>query len=234
MPAFAAAGWRVVAVEPPGQGWSDKPEDPRAYTLEGLARSILRILDGLDIRSAPIIGQSLGGGIALQLARDAPARVDRLALWGPVGFGCTRLVHVGAMLPVESAPALQKLVTPWVVRGALEIIFGSSRHPTDEEVQQYFAPVPTEGFARAQIELLRNVNWDPISTQDREKVTQPVLLLTGTEDRLVPLRCLADAAETLPDCHLHTLPGAGHGSNETHPDEVNRETLAFLGLSLRT
>ena len=228
MPAFASAGWRVTAMELPGQGWSDKPDDPAEYTLSGLARNAMRIMDALGLGPVPVIGQSLGGGIALQLGLDAPDRIERLALWSPIGFGCTRLTTVGAMLPVESAAALQRIVTPWMVRTALEVIYGSSRSPTDEEVWQYFAPVQSPGFVRAQIELLRNVRWDPLPAEEQAKLTVRVLLLTGTDDKLVPLRCLADAAETLPDCRLHTLPGAGHASNETHPDEVNRETIAFL------
>src|SRR5690606_11821679 len=111
---------------------------------------------------------------------------------------------------------------------ALEVIYGSSRRPDDEEVRQYFAPIRSPGFVRAQIQLLRNVRWDPIPVDDRERLTMRILLLTGTEDRLVPLRCPADAAETLPDCRLHTLPGAGHASNESHAVAVNRETIAFL------
>jgi pimeloyl-ACP methyl ester carboxylesterase len=228
MPAFAAEGWRVRAIELPGTGWSDKPDDPAEYTLEALAHNAVRVLDALGLDSVPVIGQSLGGGIALQMGLDAPERVERLALWSPIGFGCTRLANLGAMLPVESAMLIEQLLTPRMVRGALAVIFGRSRRPDEEEVRQYFAPIESPGFVRAQIQLLRNVNWDPIPTADRAKLTMRILLLTGTEDRLVPLRCLTDAAGTLPDCRLHTLPGAGHGLNETHPEAVNKETIAFL------
>ena len=66
--ALAAAGFHVVVVEPPGQGWSDKPRDPAAYTLPSLARAVLAVLDRLGIRNAAFVGQSLGGAIALQIA----------------------------------------------------------------------------------------------------------------------------------------------------------------------
>jgi 4,5:9,10-diseco-3-hydroxy-5,9,17-trioxoandrosta-1(10),2-diene-4-oate hydrolase len=226
--AFAADGFRVCVVEPPGQGWSDKPDAPSAYTLPALARHVLEILDRLSIRSTPIIGQSLGGGIAIQIALDAPERVQRLALWSPIGFGCTPVVQLGAKLPTALAPVLERAVGPAMVRYALHIVYGRSRRPTQEDVREYSAPISSHGFVRAQIELLRNVRWTPISSEERARLTLPTAIMTGTEDRLVSYRCLADAAETLPNCRLFVVEGGGHASNETHPDEVNRETLGFL------
>jgi pimeloyl-ACP methyl ester carboxylesterase len=226
--AFAADGFHVCVVEPPGQGWSDKPDAPSAYSLPMLARHVLEVLDRLTIRSAPFIGQSLGGGIAIQIALDAPARVERLALWSPIGFGCTPVVHVGATLPTVLAPMLERAVGPAMVRYALHIVYGRSRRPTQEDVREYSAPISSPGFVRAQIELLRNVRWSPLSAEERARLTLPTAILTGTEDRLVPYQCLADAAETLPNCRLFVVDGGGHASNETHPDEVNRETLGFL------
>jgi pimeloyl-ACP methyl ester carboxylesterase len=132
------------------------------------------------------------------------------------------------MLPVGMAPFLEQAVGPLLVRYALELVYGPGIHPTDDDVRQYAAPISSPGFVRAQIELLRNVRWDPLSTEDRLRLTLPVVILTGTTDPLVPLACLADAAETLPNARLYVVAGAGHASNETHSDEVNRETLAFL------
>ena len=228
VPAIAAGGWRVVIVEPPGQGWSDKPKEPGAYTLTSLARNVVEVLDRLQIESAPLIGQSMGGRIALQAALDSPGRVQRLALWSPVGFGSTRLVYLGALLPARLAPVLRRIVGPSLVRQALEIIYGRGRHPSDDDVRQYSAPIPAEGFVRAQIELLRNVRWDALPMADVSRLTLPIVIVTGTADALVPFRCLADAAESLPNGSLYVVEGAGHASNETHPDDVNRETLAFL------
>jgi 4,5:9,10-diseco-3-hydroxy-5,9,17-trioxoandrosta-1(10),2-diene-4-oate hydrolase len=228
VPALAGAGFRVCVIEPPGQGWSDKPDSSAEYTLPSLARNVATILDRLDITSAPFIGQSLGGAIALQTALDAPERVRRLALWSPIGFGCARAVWAAAMLPVGVAPFLQQAVGPLLVRYALELVYGPGIHPTDDDVRQYAAPISSPGFVRAQIELLRNVRWDPLSPEVRLRLTLPVVILTGTNDPIVPLACLADAAETLPNARLHVVAGAGHASNETHSDEVNRETLAFL------
>src|SRR5690606_5338966 len=76
LPAIAAGGGRVVGSAPPGQGWSDKPEVRDASTLTSLARNVVEVLGRLRIQSAPLIGQSLGGRVAIQTALDSPGRVQ--------------------------------------------------------------------------------------------------------------------------------------------------------------
>lgn len=228
VPAFAAAGWRTTIIEPPGQGWSDKPLSPGDYTLTSLAQRVVRILDLLDIGTVPVVGQSLGGGIALQLALTAPDRVARLALWSPIGFGCAGILNVAARLPVSLAPVLERVVGPGVIRRALQIVYGPAHPPTDDDVREYFAPIRSSGFVRAQIALLRNVDWRAIPEAIRSRLTLPILIVTGTSDPIVPFRCLDDAARTLPNARLYVVPGAGHAANETHPEQVNRETLGFV------
>jgi 4,5:9,10-diseco-3-hydroxy-5,9,17-trioxoandrosta-1(10),2-diene-4-oate hydrolase len=226
--AFAQAGWRAVIVEPPGQGWSDKPLDWTAYTLPSLAANTLLVLDGLGIRRAPIIGQSLGGGVALQIALDSPQRAIRLALWSPIGFGCARVVHLGSRLPVGLAPLLDRVVGRRLVRFALRIVYGRGHPPSGGDVAEYSAPIASPDFVRAQIQLLRNVRWTPIPDSDLARLTTPVSILAGSGDPIVPAQCLADAAEKLPHGQLRIISGAGHAANETHAGEVNRATIEFL------
>ena len=228
VPAFAETGWRAVVVEPPGQGWSDKPRDSTSYTLPSLAARTLLVLDRLGIPRSPIIGQSLGGGVALQIALDAPERATRLALWSPIGFGCARVVHLGSRLPVALAPLLERVVGRRLVRIALRIVYGRGHPPSSRDVAEYSAPIGSTDFVRAQIQLLRNVRWSPIPDSDLARLTLPVSILAGSGDPIVPGGCLADAAEKLPDCRLRVIPSAGHAANETHSREVNGATMEFL------
>jgi pimeloyl-ACP methyl ester carboxylesterase len=226
--ALATAGFRVLVIEPLGLGWSDKPEDQSAYTVPSMARNVLRVLDHLGIELTPMVGQSLGGGIALQIALDSPGRVTRLALWSPIGFGCARIVHLAARLPLALAPVLEPLAGPSLVRVVLRLVYGAGHPPTRRDVEQYHLPVGSPGFVRSQIALLRNVRWDSRPPGEIARLTLPVSIVAGTDDAIVPMRCLADAAMILRDCRLRIVRGAGHAAHETHPAEVNRETLAFL------
>jgi len=226
--AIAASGWRVVVIEPPGQGWSEKPSGAAQYTLASLAGSVRGVLDALEIGSVPLVGQSLGGAIAIQLALDAPGRVSQLALWSPIGFGCSWIVRAGAKLPAGLAPTLERLVGGSLVRMGLEVVYGRARRPTPVDVREYAAPIRSPGYVRSQIELLRNVRWDALDDETLARVTQPVMIVGGRSDPLVPARCLEDAAARLPRATIRLIAGGGHAVNETHPEEVNGDTVSFL------
>lgn len=228
IPALVMGGWRVIVIEPPGQGYSEKPRNPDAYTLLSLARTTLELFDKLGLEAPAVIGQSLGGRVALQIAGETPHRISRLALWSPIGFGCSQIVYAGSVLPVRMVPLLERFVGPALVRLGLRIVYGSRHPPTAEDVREYAAPLETEGYVRSQLELLRNVRWDAAGDELLARLTLPVLVMTGTADPLIPWNCVRDGLSALPNARLHLVRGAGHATNETHSDEVNRETLAFM------
>lgn len=228
LPALARGGFRAIAIEPPGQGWSDKPADEAAYSLPSLARSVVAALDALGLGRAPIIGQSLGGGIALQIALDARERAERLVLWSPIGFGCVRGLYYCSGVPLALAPMFEWLAGPRLVRQMLKVIYGQSAPPVERDVEQYSAPIGSPGFVRSQLALLRNVRWRPLPSSELARLTVPISIMAGAKDPLVPLSCLAEAESSLPDGRLHVIGSAGHAGNETHAAEVNRQALDFL------
>ena len=83
--ASLAQRFRVLAVDLPGHGGSDKPRAP--YTPAWYARSIRDFLLSQGVRRASLVGRSLGGGLCLQTATDYPSLCDRLALLAPAGLG---------------------------------------------------------------------------------------------------------------------------------------------------
>lgn len=228
IPALVAGGWRVIVVEPPGQGYSQKPLSSDAYTLASLARTTLELFDELGLVAPTIIGQSLGGRVALQIAAQTPERISRLVLWSPVGFGCSQIVRAGSLLPVRLVPLLERVVGPAMVRLGLRVVYGSGQPPTSEDVREYAAPLETDGYVRSQLELLRNVQWGAADDELLARLTLPVLVVTGTADPLIPWKCVRNGVPALPNARLHSVRGAGHAANETHFDEVNRKTLEFM------
>src|SRR6266567_5607315 len=77
---------RVLAPDLPGFGRTDKPRGGR-YGIAYFARTLVRYLDGLDLRSVAVVGTSMGGRVALELALRAPGRVERLVLVNALGLG---------------------------------------------------------------------------------------------------------------------------------------------------
>src|SRR5260370_13323218 len=80
---LAAAGFRVIAPDLPGYGYSDKPKSGE-YTIESQARAVIGLMDRLEIERAVIIGASYGGAVATMIALDRSERVERLVLVGTV------------------------------------------------------------------------------------------------------------------------------------------------------
>ncbi|MCA9514369.1 MAG: alpha/beta fold hydrolase, partial [Myxococcales bacterium] len=84
LPAFTGAR-RVVRVDLPGHGRSDKPA--LSYTVERGADAVVAVMDALGVARADVVGNSLGGAVALAVVRDHPERVDRLVLIDALGGG---------------------------------------------------------------------------------------------------------------------------------------------------
>ena len=102
----------VYAMDLPGHGWSDKPDDI-AYDPVSGARFLVRFMDALGIPRATLVGNSGGGLIAALCALDYPERVDRLVLVDPAGLGRS----ISGFLRASSVPVLGEVInTPLIVR----------------------------------------------------------------------------------------------------------------------
>lgn len=226
--ALAARGARVIVVELKGQGESDKPLGEGEYSVEALTRNAIEILDALELERATLVGLSLGGLVAVRVALEAPERVKRLALLDPVGFGRVRLVGLAQLLPVEMGAVLPGFVARrWAFALALRCAYGSRARPSARDVDEYLAPARDPAFVRALWAMLHEVDWSLLSTEELRRLTMPLLVIFGSEDRLVsPLDAERLVRET-PQGRVVFIEGAGHACPEEAPDDVN---AALAGL----
>jgi pimeloyl-ACP methyl ester carboxylesterase len=228
IPALAAAGMRVIAVDLKGQGLSDKPEEPAEYTLPAMTAHALEVLDALELRSVRLVGQSMAGKIAAQMALDAPERVARLALIAAVGVGRVHGVALMKHLPLRSFDLIDPLTARWTFRAVLERAYGSLAKPTERDVDEYYAPTADPNFVRALFLLLREFDWRLLTPEELARLTMPVLILAGTEERIVSSDRARRVAARLPNARLVLVPGAGHVVNEEAPEPTNRALVEFL------
>jgi pimeloyl-ACP methyl ester carboxylesterase len=218
----ADAGVPVSAFDLRGHGYSDKPLDPAAYTLDALAAHVVEVMDALGIERAVLVGHSMGGGIAVRAATSAPERVAGLVLLAPVGFGSVNLVRLAEwLLPKPLETLLPYLAWRLTTRVALALAYGSGARPSPRDVDEYWAPTADPAFVRVMLELTRAVDWRPGRPEELARVRCPAVVMFGTADRIVR----GDSAETyvrhLRDARLELIRGAGHVLPEEVPGRVN-------------
>jgi len=225
LPAVVAAGYRVIAFDNRGFGFSDKPADD--YSNAAYARLVVALLDSLHLPSAVLVGHSMGGAIAAEVALRYPARVRGLVLIDAAGFG----VRWPGILKVGRWPGAGGVATAirgrWVTERLLRSTYADPSKVTEEDVDQYYAPVPEPGYGRALRGVLREFRFDTLVGR-LGAVAAPTLVMWGAADRWIPVRDGSRLAAELPRGVFVIIPRTGHAAAEESPDEVNRLLLTFL------
>jgi pimeloyl-ACP methyl ester carboxylesterase len=182
------AGLRVLAVDQRGHGASEKPHDPRAYTMPELVGDLLTVLDTYLIDDVAYLGYSLGGRVGWQFAVDAPGRVRRAVLGGiPDGTPLARLrIDEARAFAEDGIPVADPMTSRYVTL---------SQRVAGNDLRALIALA--EGMR------LRETEPDP----DRPPL-QPVLVATGSDDPILEQsRALADCA---PQGAFFEIPGRNH------------------------
>jgi pimeloyl-ACP methyl ester carboxylesterase len=228
LPALAAAGLRVIAVDLKGQGLSDKPLDPAEYTSEKMTEHALEILDALKLKRVRLVGQSMAGKIAADVALAAPERVERLVLIGAVGVGRVRGLTKFGLMPLRTLDLIEPITARWTFWAFLHRAYGKLAKPTAEDVEEYYAATSDPAFIRALFLLLRGFDWALLTPDELARLTMPVLIVAGSEDHVVDPKRVDRVAARLKDARTLIVPGAGHVPNEEAAEKVNRALVEFL------
>jgi pimeloyl-ACP methyl ester carboxylesterase len=221
----AHAGFRVIAFDNRGFGFSDKPS--QGYTNEAYVGILQGLLDSLGIAQATLVGHSMGGAIAAQAALERPDRVRALVLVDAAGLG----VRWPFMLRVAHWPAVGALFDHLRGRaataGILRTLYAVPSRVTVEDVDQYYAPLAEPGFGRVLRGVLGAFRFDGLRERLGHLAT-PTLLMWGTRDRLIPVAVGQTMTALLPRALLVRFPDAGHALPEESPQAFNKALIGFL------
>ncbi len=229
IPALAAAGFRVYVPDLPGHGLSDAPQEKGSYSVDAFTERALMLCDALALDSVQVIGQSMGGRIAMEMVFRAPTRISRVALFGPVGFGDIPPGQTFApFLPSLPGALASLLVTRQMVDIVQRRVWGKIGWFTERDVDEYWAPSQFPDVVRAQLQMLREFEWAPIADDRIRTVKTPALIVFGTQDRTVRPVHAERLVSVLPQGRLEWIEGGGHVVMEEVPELVNRMLLGFL------
>lgn len=217
--------WRVVAVDLPGHGASDKPDV--WYTQRYFARVIRALGRVLQLDNIVLMGSSLGGRIALEIAATYPVWVRGLVLSAPAPLVGMWWKPMGWALSVLTAETLVRWLMPLGIdRG----FFDPTLHAATVRralMTEQFARDDVPAFARAVARAVGGVlSADAPSTSE---IRQPTLLVWGREDRIVPLSNAEALQAVLPQARLVVVDECGHMPMLERPDAFLAATDDFVG-----
>jgi pimeloyl-ACP methyl ester carboxylesterase len=235
MPALAER-FTVVAPDLLGHGKSAKPRGD--YSLGALASNVRDVLVALEIDRATIVGQSLGGGVALQFAYQFPERAERLVLVSSGGLG----EEVALLLRLLSLPGAEYVLPLACHRWAHEAgssVFGWLRRVglrpgahLDEMLQSYGSLSEAETRA-AFVQTLRSVvdvAGQRVSAADRLYLAAqlPTLIVWGERDHIIPVQQAHDAHAAIPGSRLCIFDGVGHFPHCEEPERFVEVLTDFI------
>ena len=222
---IAAAGFRVIAFDNRGFGFSDEPDT--GYDNASYAHLTVALLDSLRLADAVLVGHSMGGAIAAEVAIEYPQRVRGLVLIGSAGLAVREPIPLRVARWPLVGTALLTLRGRSLTGRLLRATYADPRKVTEGDVDQYYAPVARQGFARSLGRVLRHFRLDGL--KDRlDRIAAPTLVLWGEQDRVIPTALGRALAAGIPRSAFLTVPHAGHSVQEEAPDEVNRLVIKFL------
>lgn len=229
------ADYTVVAPDFIGHGESDKPLGD--YSLGSFANWTRDLLDALGIDRATVVGQSFGGGVALQFAYQFPDRCERVVLVDAGGLG-REVNWILRLVTVPGAELVMPVLFPSFVVGLGDSLARMLRrrgfvNPAATEVWSSYRSLTDAVTRQAFVRTIRAV-IDPggqsVSAHGRLHLTEglPVLIIWGERDRIIPVDHAYRAADAIPHSTLHVLPGLGHFPQAEDPEAVAGLILDFM------
>ena len=223
MPSLAERA-RVIAPDMAGFGYTERRPDLR-YDMDTWVAQAVGMLDALGIERADLVGNSFGGGLALQVAIRHPQRIRRLVLMGSVG------------VRFDITPALDAVwgYTPSIetMRGLLDLFAYDRSLANDELAKLRYEASIRPGFQESFAAMFpaprqRWVDAMASNVEDIKVLPHETLVIHGREDQVIPLDTSLTLAQWIPSAQLHVYGKCGHWTQIEHAARFARLVGDFL------
>ena len=203
-------------------------------TIAGMAQHAFAFLDALRLTRCDVLGYSLGGMIAQQMALDRPTIFRRMILVGTAPRGGEDIMHLEK--PSLAGPLSDPKLRGYAVLG--KIFFAptdSSQTAADAFIKRLMQRTqdrePASGPAVAQAQMAAFRDWESVTGErfaGLKAIAQPTLVVNGVHDEMIPVRNSYWLSENLPNAVLLTYPDSGHGSLFQFHESFTRQAGGFL------
>jgi len=219
--AFAKAGFRVLMPDMIGFGYTDKPLGLGDYTLELFCDTLMQGLKEMDVKKCHFVGNSLGGGVAIQIALNHPEFVDKLILMGP---GC--LEPQGDYWPMPGIKRMMEInangVSKETQAEVLRLFTYDPSHVTDELVNMRWAVAQTQPK-----EVLTTMKTPTLGPQ-MKTLKCPILTFWGANDYFMPPQGKETCLKANERSRLIEVNACGHWVMIEHARMFNAASIDFI------
>ena len=212
---------RVIALDLPGFGFSDKPQI--SYTVKFYVDFVSGFLQALGVAQLAVVGSSLGGHVACELAIAHPGIVSRLILSSPSG---------APPRSFKGTPALRRYVNVFKANSVEEVkkaLYAIDHKPvSDEYAEATLNKFAMDGAKGAFLSALEGSTKAPRLTSSRlSKVRVPTLVLWGKDDIMIPAKYVEPFVK-MKSCRVVLLENCGHRPHADMPEVFNRIVADFI------
>ncbi|CUT05206.1 alpha/beta fold hydrolase [Candidatus Chrysopegis kryptomonas] len=223
LPFFAENGFEVFAPDVVGFGYTERPENFE-YNHKSRVKHIVDFIKHFDLKEVNIVGNSMGGALALAVALEIPERIRKLVIMGSVGV---------------KFPITEGLEFIWGYKPSIEnmrkVIWYLSSNPElvgEELVRLRYEASIQPGFQETYEKMFYppyQKHLDEMDVEDRlSEIKIPTLVIHGKLDKVIPYQISIRIFEKLPNAHLHIFGDCGHWTQIEKKDEFNELVKDFL------
>lgn len=231
-PELAKTGRTVFAVDMMGYGESDRPLDAH-FGIAAQAEFVATALTSLRIAKATLVGQDIGGNVALAVALKLPDRIERLVL---INTRLGRDLQTDEIRTMQRSTARHALRLGRGVMGAkpllaplLESLVTSPEHMPSRLVARYLATYVGADGVKHLLSLARSLKEDEIPDIEPTRITVPVLAVWGDADLAIDASSADQMLSAFPNARLARMHGAGRLVPEDAPAELAEAIAEFIG-----
>jgi pimeloyl-ACP methyl ester carboxylesterase len=225
--------YQLILFDLKGFGASPKPFDEK-YSIVDQANLVYDVILITDLKYLTIIGHSLGGAIALQIAIkmiNDMNRLDRLILIDSIAYRQKLPLFIDILrTPILGFIALNLIPIRQQARSILELAYFDRKKIFDEAIDAYSKPIESVGGRHALTQTAKQIipdNVDAISTM-YNTISSPTLIIWGKEDTIVPLKIGVRLNKAIKYSKLIIIDECGHNPHEEKPLDVVDAILKFL------